>query len=166
MPLYEHTVIVRQDLSSQQAQTLAEQLAQLVVEQGGKVTKTEQWGLRNLSYRMRKNRKGHYVHLNLDATPAVVLELERNERINEDVLRYLTVKVDTVTDEPSAMMQARSSRDDRGGRRERGDRFDRGDRFERSDRGDRGERGDRGDRGERSDRGERERPQATDDPSD
>lgn len=113
MPLYEHTFIARQDLSAQQAQALGETFTQLVSDQGGAVGRTEYWGLRNLTYRVNKNRKGHYVHMNIDAAAAVIDELERTQRINEDVLRYLTVKVDAHQDGPSIVMQAKSSRDER-----------------------------------------------------
>jgi len=122
MPLYEHTLIARPDLSAQQAQALADQYGTLVGEQGGTVGKVEYWGLRNLAFRVKKSRKGHYLHLNIDAPSTVVDELERVERINEDVLRYLTVRVEALEEGPSAVMQAKSSRDDRG---RRGDRFDR-----------------------------------------
>lgn len=118
MPFYEHTLIARPDLTAQQAQTLGETLAQLIAEHGGKVTKTEYWGLRNLAYRIKKNRKGHYLHFNIDAPPAAIAELERNERINEDVLRYLTVRVDKLDPNPSPIMLAKASRDERA-RRER-----------------------------------------------
>src|SRR5579872_5165620 len=125
MPFYENVFIARQDVSSAQVETLTDTLANLVTEHGGKVTKREYWGLRNLSYRIKKNRKGHYVLFNLDAPPAAVNELERNMRINEDVLRYLTVRVDELEEGPSAVMQNRGrgeerdrDRDrDRGGRR-------------------------------------------------
>lgn len=116
MPFYEHTLIARPDLSGQQAQALAETFGQLVSENGGQVVKTEYWGLRNLAYRVRKNRKGHYLHLNIEAPAEAIAELERNERINEDVLRYLTVKVDALEEGPSAVMQAKASRDERGRR--------------------------------------------------
>ena len=122
MPLYEHTVIARPDLSGQQAQALADQFGQVLTEQGGTVGKVEYWGLRNLAFRVKKNRKGHYLHMNVDAPSAAITELERTQRINEDVLRYLTVKVDKFEEGPSAVMQARSSREERGRR----DRFDRG----------------------------------------
>lgn len=159
MPFYEHTLIARPDLTSQQAQALAETFGHIVAEQGGKVTKTEYWGLKNLAYRVKKSRKGHYLHLNLDAPPAAVAELERTERIHDDVLRYLTVKVEALEEGPSVVLQAKASRDERG-RRDRGDRDfrdrDRGERGEREFRGDR-DRGDRGDReGRDRDRGERE----------
>jgi small subunit ribosomal protein S6 len=139
MPAYEHTLIARPDLSSQQAQALAETFGQLVTEQGGQVTKSEYWGLRNLAYRVKKNRKGHYLHLNIDAPAAALTELERTERYHEDVVRYLTVKVEKLEEGPSAVMQMRSSRDDRGGRRDRDDdrpRRDRDDDRPRRDRDD------------------------------
>ena len=113
MPLYEHTFIARPDLSGQQAQALAEELTQLVTENGGEVKKTEYWGLRTLAYRVKKNRKGHYLHLEVDAPASCIMELERNERIHDDVVRYLTVKVDELAEGPSIFMQARAGRDDR-----------------------------------------------------
>src|SRR5262249_1627761 len=119
MPFYENVFIARQDISSTQAEALTEQFANLIAEQGGKVTKKEQWGLRNIAYRIKKNRKGHYVLMNIDAPAAAVTEMERQMRINEDVLRYLTVRVDALEEGPSAMLQSRSrdDRDDRGPRR-------------------------------------------------
>lgn len=113
MRCYEHTLIARQDLSPQQAQTLAETYSGLVTENGGEVTKSEYWGLRTLTYRINKNRKGHYLHLNMRAPAAAVAELERQEGLNDDVLRYLTVRVDELDDAPSVVMQARSSREER-----------------------------------------------------
>ena len=126
MPLYENIFIARQDISTAQVEALTETFANLVAENGGKVEKREYWGLRNLAYRIKKNRKGHYVLFNLEAPPAAVSELERNMRINEDVLRYLTVRVDELEAGPSSMMR-RSERDerdrgDRGPRRGYGDR--------------------------------------------
>lgn len=119
MPLYENVFIARQDISGAQVDALTEGFAQLVAEQGGEIRKREYWGLRNLAYRMRKNRKGHYVLLNLSAPPAAIAELERTMRINEDVLRYLTLRVDALEEGPSAMMQSRGSRDERGRRGDR-----------------------------------------------
>ena len=110
---YEHTFIARQDLSPQQAQALAETYAGVITEHGGEVTKTEYWGLRNLAYRIKKNRKGHYLHLNLRAPSAAIDELERQERLSDDVIRYLTVRVEQLEDGPSIIMQARSSREER-----------------------------------------------------
>ena len=113
MQSYEHTLIARQDLSPQQAQALAETYSGVLTEHGAEVTKTEYWGLRNLSYRIRKNRKGHYLHLNVRAPADAITELERQERLSDDVLRYLTVKVDELEEGPSAVMQSRSSREER-----------------------------------------------------
>ncbi len=130
MPFYENVFIARQDISAAQVEALADTFTGIVTAQGGQVTKREYWGLRNLSYRIKKNRKGHYILFNLDAPPPAVNELERNMRINEDVLRYITVRVDALEEGPSAVMQSRGrgeererDRDrDRGGRRGYGDR--------------------------------------------
>ena len=119
MPFYENVFIARQDISTAQVDALADQFTALVGEQGGQVLKREYWGLRNLAFRMRKNRKGHYVMFNLDAPPAAVSELERNMRINEDVLRYLTVRVEALEEGPSAVMLARSRGDERDRDRDR-----------------------------------------------
>jgi small subunit ribosomal protein S6 len=118
MSLYEHTVIARPDLSAQQAQALADAFTATIQEHGGSVAKFEYWGLRNLAYRIKKSRKGHYLFLNIDAASTVITELERTQRIHEDVLRYLTVKVEAFEEGPSQVIQARASRDERG-RRER-----------------------------------------------
>ncbi len=123
MPLYENVFIARQDISGAQVDALADTFAQLVADNGGEVKKREYWGLRNLMYRMRKNRKGHYVLLNLSAPPAAVAEARRM-RINEDVIRYLTIRVDELEEGPSVVMQSRGSRDDR---QRRGDRERSGD---------------------------------------
>ena len=122
MALYEHILIARQDISGQAVETLAEELAGIITSNGGEVKKTENWGLRNLSYRIKKNRKGHYVLMNLDAPAAAVAELERNERINEDIIRTMTIRVDALEEEPSAMLRGRDDRDDRRDRRDRDDR--------------------------------------------
>jgi small subunit ribosomal protein S6 len=113
MPLYESVFIARQDISGAQVDALADGFAQLIADNGGEIKKREYWGLRNLAYRMRKNRKGHYVLLNLAAPPAAIAELERTMRINEDILRYLTIRVEALDEGPSAIMQSRGSRDDR-----------------------------------------------------
>jgi small subunit ribosomal protein S6 len=139
MPLYENTFITRPDVTAQQVETLTQQFVDLVTAQGGTVPKTEYWGLKSLSYRLKKNRKGHYSFLHIDAPPGAVAELERTMRINEDVIRYLTVKVESLDAGPSAMLQARNARDDRGGRgRDRGFGDDRGGRGFGDDRGGRG----------------------------
>jgi small subunit ribosomal protein S6 len=154
MPFYENVFIARQDISATQAEALTEQFANLIAEQGGKVTKKEQWGLRNIAYRINKNRKGHYVLMNIEASGAAISEMERQMRINEDILRYLTVRVDALEEGPSAMLQSRSrdDRDDRGPRRGFG-----GGGFGGGDRG--GYRGDREDR-PRRDYGDRPRADA------
>jgi len=148
MPLYENVFIARQDISGAQVDALADSVAQLIADNGGEVKKREYWGLRNLAYRMRKNRKGHFVLMNLSAPPAAIAELERTMRINEDVLRYLTIRVEALDEGPSAIMQNRGSRDDRG-RRGPGDR----------DRERYGEPRDGGERPGTSDRAERPVPE-------
>src|SRR4051812_20923777 len=126
MPLYESVFIARQDISGTQTEALTETFAGIIAEQGGQVTKKEYWGLKSLSFRIKKNRKGHYVLLNIDAPAPAVIEMERNMRLNEDVLRYLTVRVDALEEGPSAMLQGRGERGDRDrGDRDRGDRGDR-----------------------------------------
>lgn len=115
MPLYEHVYLARQDLSAQQVEELTVQLSGVIGELGGKVTKSEYWGLKSLAYRIRKNRKAHLTLLNIDAPASVLSEIERQERINEDVLRYLTIRVDELEEGPSAMMRrSERDRDDRG----------------------------------------------------
>jgi small subunit ribosomal protein S6 len=121
MALYETTFIARQDISSAQVETLADTFAAVIAQGGGEVKKRENWGLRTLSYRIKKNRKGHYVLFNLDAPHEAVTEMERTMRINEDILRFLTVRVDALEEGPSAVMQSRGSREDRP-RRSYGDR--------------------------------------------
>jgi small subunit ribosomal protein S6 len=139
MPFYENVFIARQDVTAAQVEALTEHFAGIVAAQGGNVTKREYWGLKSLSYRVRKNRKGHYTLINVDAPAAAVIEMERNMRIHEDVIRHLTVRVDALEEGPSAMLQSKSrDRDDRGDRGPRGDRGDRGPRSDRDDRGPRG----------------------------
>jgi small subunit ribosomal protein S6 len=116
MPLYENVFIARQDVSSQQVETMTEGFTQLVTDNGGSVAKTEFWGVRGLTYRIKKNRKGHYVLMNLDAPSDAVQELERNMLLHEDIIRYMTVRVDELEEGPSAMMQSRGGRGGRGGR--------------------------------------------------
>ena len=118
MPLYEHVFIARQDVTAQQVESLTESFSNVITENGGKVAKTEYWGLRNLTYRMKKNRKGHYVMLNLDAPPAAVAEMERQMGIHEDVVRHLTVRVDELEEGPSVVMQNRANREERARRDE------------------------------------------------
>ncbi|HEV7274809.1 MAG TPA: 30S ribosomal protein S6 [Devosiaceae bacterium] len=116
MALYEHIFLARQDVSAQQVEELTNSLTEVLVAGGGKITKNEYWGLKTLSYRIRKNRKAHYSLLNIDAPAAAVAEMERQMRINEDILRFMTVRVDEHEEGPSAMMQKRDRDDDRGGR--------------------------------------------------
>ena len=160
MPLYEHVFLARQDLAQAQVDTLAENATKIITDNGGSVVKTETWGLRGLAYRIAKNRKAHYVMLDLDAPPAAVAELERQTGLNEDVLRFMTIKVEAHEAGPSVMMRKNDrdrERGDRGGRDDRGPRGGFG-----GDRGDRGGfGGDRGgfgggDRPERAPRAEME----------
>jgi small subunit ribosomal protein S6 len=148
MALYEHVFLARQDLSQAQVDALAESATKIVEELKGKVVKTETWGLRTLTYKIQKNRKAHFVMLEIDSGGDAIAELERQTRLNEDVIRYMTVRVEAHEKGPSVMMrkQERSERSERGG-------FGGGDR----DRGDRGGfgGGDR-DRGERAPRRPRE----------
>ena len=135
MPLYEHVFLARQDLAQAQVDALAENATKIIADNGGKVVKTETWGLRGLAYRIAKNRKAHYVMLDIDAPAPALAELERQTGINEDIIRYMTIRVDEHETGPSAMMR-------------------------KSDRGERGDRGDRGDRGPRGPRREREEVEA------
>jgi small subunit ribosomal protein S6 len=105
MPLYEHVFLARQDLSQAQVDALAATATAIVEEGQGKVTKTEAWGLKNIAYKIKRNRKAHYVMLNIEAPAGVVAELERQTAINEDVIRWLTVRVDEHEAEPSVMMR-------------------------------------------------------------
>ena len=146
MPYYEHVFLARQDLAQGQVDTLSEAVTKIVEDGNGKVTKTEYWGLRNIAYRIRKNRKAHYVLMNIDAPTAVVAEIERQAGLSEDVLRYQTVRVDELEAEPSAVLR-KSDRDDRGSRG--GDRGGRGGGF-RAERGPREDRGSYGDRAPRN----------------
>jgi small subunit ribosomal protein S6 len=141
MALYEHVFLARQDLAQAQVDALAETATKIIEDNNGRVVKTESWGLRSLAYKIAKNRKAHYVMLEIDAPGSVVVELERQTQINEDVIRYMTVKVDELEAGPTVMMR-KSERD----RERRGDRE-----------GGRGDRPDRGDRGDRPERAERPR---------
>ena len=134
MPYYESVFIARQDIPATQVEALTTSFSDIIKANGGKVTKTEQWGLRNLAYRIRKNKKGHYVLFNIDAPSAAVNEMERNMRLNEDVLRFMTIKVEELEAGPSVMMRRDERDGERGERPSRGDRGDRGDRSERAPR--------------------------------
>ena len=118
MPLYEHVFLARQDLAQAQVDALAENATKIIEDNGGKVVKTETWGLRSLAYRIAKNRKAHYVMLELDAPAAALAELERQTGINEDVIRYMTIRVDAHEKGPSAMMRKQDRERTRGPRRE------------------------------------------------
>jgi small subunit ribosomal protein S6 len=126
MALYEHVFLARQDMSAQQVDALVEQYKGVIEANGGKVGRIENWGLKSLTYRIKKNRKAHYALMDIDAPAAAVHEMERQMRINEDVLRYMTLSVDKHEEGASAMMQKRDRddrpRDDRGPRRDFGDR--------------------------------------------
>jgi len=120
MPLYEHIYMARQDVSTAQVEELTKTLTDLLAENGGSVKKTEYWGLKSLAYRIRKNRKAHYTLLNIEAPAAAVAEMERQMRINEDILRFMSVRVEEHEEGPSPVMQKRDDRDRgdrRGGRR-------------------------------------------------
>jgi small subunit ribosomal protein S6 len=132
MPLYEHVFLARQDISAQQVESLLQTFRSLLEEHDGSVGKTEYWGLKSLAYRIKKNRKAHYALMNIDAPHEAMAELERQERLSTDIIRFLTVKVDEHDTVPSPMMR-RADRDDRDGRGDRGDR-DRGERRGRRDR--------------------------------
>ncbi len=136
MALYEHIYLVRQDVTAPQVEALTETLKTLIASNGGSVSKVEAWGLKSLAFRIKKNRKAYFTLLNIEAPSAAIVELERQLSLNEDVIRYLTLRVDEHEAGPSAMLRKReeSDRDDRGGR---GPRPDRGDRSDRSDRPDR-----------------------------
>ncbi|HAO56917.1 MAG TPA: 30S ribosomal protein S6 [Alphaproteobacteria bacterium] len=142
MRLYESVFIARQDISTTQVESMADEFAGIITNAGGKVHKREYWGLRSLAYRIKKNRKGHYIMFNLETDGPTLKEYERIMGLNEDVLRFLNIRIEEVEEAPSIIMQ------NKGERSERGDR-DRGDR----DRGDRGDRGPRGPRPDQSDRG-------------
>ncbi|MBH64428.1 MAG: 30S ribosomal protein S6 [Alphaproteobacteria bacterium] len=113
MPLYENVFLVRPDVSASQVEALTKEFSTIIEEGGGTVPKIEQWGLRTLAYRLKKNRKAHYVLMNLDAPTGAVHEMERNMRIHEDVLRHLTIRMEELEEGPSVIMQSKGSRDDR-----------------------------------------------------
>jgi len=112
MPFYEHVFLTRQDASNTQVEALAEQFKGVIAAAGGKVAKSEYWGVKSLTFRIKKNRKAHFTLLNIDAPPAAVAEMERQMSIHEDVIRFLTVRVEKLDESPSAMMKP-SRRDDR-----------------------------------------------------
>jgi len=133
MSYYECVFIARQELSTTQAEQLGDQMAEILANNGAEVKTREYWGLKNLAYRIKKNRKGHYTMLYIDGPSDAVKEMERNMGISEDILRHLTIRLDEIPEGPSIMMQAKSDRGDRGRRGDRPDRPPRSDRPERSD---------------------------------
>jgi small subunit ribosomal protein S6 len=147
MPLYEHVFLARQDVSNTQVESLTKEFSDIITENGGKIAKSEYWGLKSLAYKIKKNRKAHYTLMNIEASPAAVSEMERRMGISTDILRFLTIKVDEFETEPSVMMR-KGDRDDRDSRGPRGGGF----------RGDRGPRGDRPPRGDREGSTFRSRP--------
>ena len=122
MALYEHVFLARQDLSQSQVDALASAATDIIEANDGKVTKTETWGLKSLAYKIDRNRKAHFVMLNINAPTSVVAELERQTRINEDVIRYMTIRVDEHEEGPSVMMRKNDRDKKRGSRGDRGDR--------------------------------------------
>lgn len=118
MALYECVILMRQEISAQQVDTLIEEMSGVITQGGGTVTKKENWGLRSLAYRVKKNRKAHYVLLNLDSPSAAVKEMERQMGINEDVLRHLTLRVEALDPEPSVILQFKGEREGREGGRD------------------------------------------------
>ena len=115
MRLYESVFIARQDITTAQVETMADEFAEIITSAGGTIKKREYWGLRALAYRIKKNRKGHYIMLNIETGPEALKEYERIMRLNEDVLRFLNIRIETVEDGPSIMMQAKPDRPNRGG---------------------------------------------------
>jgi small subunit ribosomal protein S6 len=116
MPLYEHVFLARQDVSQQQVETLTKEFSDIIVEGGGKVTKTEYWGLKGLAFKIKKSRKAHYSLLNIDAPSAAVNEMERRMGLSTDIIRFITLRLDELETEPSIMMR-KQDRDERGGDR-------------------------------------------------
>jgi len=116
MALYEHVFIARQDVSASQVEAITAEFSKIVEENDGKVAKNEYWGLKNLAYKIKKNRKGHYVLLNIDATADVINEIERQARLNEDVIRYMTIRVDEHEEGQSIVLRSKADKDRRGPR--------------------------------------------------
>lgn len=144
MALYETVFIARQDISAKAAEDLAKNFGKIATDNGAEVKRTESWGLRNLAYKIKKNRKGHYTLLHIEGPASAILEMERNIGLNEDVLRHMTVRIEKLPEGPSAVLKQSDESEDggfRGGDREGGDRGFRG--------GERG--GFRGDKGFRRD---------------
>jgi small subunit ribosomal protein S6 len=147
MPLYEHVFLARQDLATAQVEAMTETFSRIIADGKGAVASHEYWGLRSLAYRIAKNRKAHYVMLSIEAPAPAIAEMERQVGLNEDIIRFMTVRIEALPTEPSAMMKR--------GDRERERSADGAPRGDRPDRGDRGDRGDRAPRGDRPDRAPR-----------
>jgi small subunit ribosomal protein S6 len=130
MPLYEHVFMARQDISTAQMDALTDQFKTVITDNGGTIGRSEYWGLKPLTYRIRKNRKAHYALMNLDAPAPAIAEMERQMGLNEDIIRFMTIRVEEHEEEPSVQMRAGRERSDRPG----GDRGDRGDRGPRTPR--------------------------------
>ena len=144
MAFYECVLIARQDIATSQVEGLVAEFTKILEDNGGRMASSEYWGLRTLAYRIKKNRKAHYQMLRIEAPAPALHEMERNMRLSDDVIRYLTVRVEELEEGPSVVLQSRDRRDDRGGRGDRGDRGDR--RPPREGGRDGGYRGDRGPR--------------------
>ena len=114
MALYEHVYMARQDVTAQQVEALTEQFKSIITAGGGKVAKVEYWGVKSLAFRIKKNRKGHYMLMGLDAKPASITEMERLLGLNEDVLRFMTIRVDEIDDVPSAILSRKADDRERG----------------------------------------------------
>lgn len=134
MALYEHVFIARQDISASQVEALTAQFSSVIEGNEGRVAGTEYWGLKNLQYRIKKNRKGHYVLMNLEAPHAAVAEMERQARLNEDIIRFMTIRVEELTEGPSIVLRQKAEKDQRRGGRDRDDRGGRGRDRDRDDR--------------------------------
>jgi small subunit ribosomal protein S6 len=151
MPLYEHTFLARQDVTAQQVTGLMNTYKAVIEEHGGKVGKTEYWGLKSTAYKIKKNRRAHYAFFNIEAPHDAVIEMERQMQISSDIIRFLTVRVEELEEKPSIQMRKQDERE----RGDRGDRGDRGGRPPRRDRDDRGFGGGGGFRGEGEEGGQR-----------
>jgi len=128
MALYEHVFVARQDISASQVESITADFSKVIEENGGKVAKNEYWGLKNLAYKIKKNRKGHYVLLNIDAPHAAITEMERQCRLHEDVMRFMTIRVDELEEGQSIVLRSKADRDRRpvrGGERPGGPRGER-----------------------------------------
>jgi len=119
MALYEHVFIARQDISAQQVESISADFSKIIEDNEGKVAKNEYWGLKNLAYKIKKNRKGHYVLLNIDAPHAAITEMERQARLHEDVMRFMTIRVDELEEGQSIVLRSKADRDRRPARGER-----------------------------------------------